>query len=270
MSDQLEQTEPWKALSRWTPARIAMGRVGSSLPTNAVLEFDMDHACARDAVHEPFNVAAMQSTLEAAGFHTLLAHSRAHDRAEYLRRPDLGRLLDPACAESLRRDSPVPLQTLTVVVADGLSSFAPAAHALPVLRRLRDGLVDWNLDPIVIATQSRVALGDEIGELRHAEAVIILIGERPGLKSADSLGAYLTYAPRRGRMDSERNCISNIRPGGTSYDLAVFKLLHLLNRARALGATGVTLKDDSDDLIQSPADQPSSQLDPPGHTGSVR
>lgn len=260
MKHELAQPEPWKVLSRWTSARIAMGRIGASMPTNAILEFDMDHARARDAVHEPFNTEAMQEALEDIGFPTLLVRSRAPDRATYLRRPDLGRALDPASAESLRRGGPSPSRTLTVVVADGLSSFAPTSHALAFLLRLRDGLVGWHLDPIVIATQARVALADEIGELRGSEATLILIGERPGLKSADSLGAYLTYAPRTGRMDSERNCISNIRPSGISYDVAVFTLLHLLNRARAIGTSGIALKDDSSEVLLSPPAPPTSLL----------
>jgi ethanolamine ammonia-lyase small subunit len=234
------------------------------MPTRAVLDFDIDHARARDAVHAPFDTGAMQSALEEAGFSVVLARSRARNRAEYLRRPDLGRALDPTSAESLRLMSPAPSGTLTVVVADGLSSLASSSNALGFLLRLRDGLVDWHLDPIVVATQARVALADEIGELRQAEAVLILIGERPGLKSADSLGAYLTYAPRKGRMDSERNCISNIRPAGISYDVAVFKLLHLLDRARATGATGIVLKDDSDQMLGSPFLEPPSLPTPPG------
>jgi len=245
--DELVKAEPWRALSQWTSARIAMGRVGASMPTAAVLEFNLDHAQARDAIHTPLDTSRMQQEFEQAGFRTLVARSRARDRSEYLRRPDLGRLLDPLCIAPLKRDSAAPEGTLTVVVADGLSSLAPASHALAVLRRLRDGLVDWQLDDVVLATEARVALADEIGQLRRAEAALILIGERPGLKSPHSMGAYLTYGPRIGRMDSERNCISNIRPESLSYDVAVFRLLHLLARARMLGATGVALKDDSED-----------------------
>jgi ethanolamine ammonia-lyase small subunit len=223
-----------------------MGRVGASMPTEAVLEFDMDLARARDAIHETLDTENMRHALESAGFTALTVRSRARDRAEYLRRPDLGRSLDGSSREALAREDNGSKGTLTVVVADGLSSLAPTRHALPLIERLRDGLVDWSLDSIVIATQARVALGDEIGERRKAEAVLVLIGERPGLKSPDSLGAYLTYNPRIGRMDSERNCISNIRPEGLTYEIAVFKLLHLLTQARKLGATGVALKDQSD------------------------
>jgi ethanolamine ammonia-lyase small subunit len=226
-----------------------MGRVGASMPTEAILEFDMDLARARDAIHAALDTDSMRQALELAGFKTLTARSRARDRAEYLRRPDLGRSLDDSSREGLAQSHDDSAGTLAVVVADGLSSLAPTCHALAVLERLRDGLADWCLDSIVIATQARVALGDEIGELRRAEAVLVLIGERPGLKSPDSLGAYLTYGPRIGRMDSERNCISNIRPEGLTYEVAVFKLLHLLTQARKLGTTGVALKDDSDSTL---------------------
>jgi ethanolamine ammonia-lyase small subunit len=135
---------------------------------------------------------------------------------------------------------------LTVVIADGLSALAPMRHAIPLLEVLQKSLSGWVLDSIVLATQARVALADEIGHARGAEATIILIGERPGLNSVDSLGAYLTYQPQSGRTDAERNCVSNIRPEGLSYAHAAFKLLFLLNGARTLGLSGVALKDDSD------------------------
>lgn len=246
MKDELVQVESWRSLSRWTSARIAMGRVGASLPTQAVLEFSLDHARARDTIHVPLDVNTLQAQFQQAGFHSTHVWSQARDRAEYLRRPDLGRVLDSACTKIFEGLNVAPPAMLTVVVADGLSSLAPASHALPILERLRAGLVDWNLDSVIVATQARVALGDEIGRLRGAEAVLALIGERPGLKSADSLGAYLTYRPHPGCTDAERNCISNIRAGGLSYDEAVFRLLHLLGKARKLGCTGVALKDDSD------------------------
>ncbi|RZU38826.1 ethanolamine ammonia-lyase subunit EutC [Edaphobacter modestus] len=248
MSESPSRVEPWHSLTQWTSARIAMGRAGASMPTASVLEFNSDHALARDAIHTALDTFLLERRFAAAGFRTLSAWSRARDRSEYLRRPDLGRSLDPACVPALRADDDAQSATLTVVVADGLSALAPASHALPLLELLRDGLAQWTLDPVVIATQARVALGDEIGQLRRAEAVLVLIGERPGLKSPDSLGAYLTYLPRAGRMDSERNCVSNIRPAGLTYDQAVFRLLHLLTQARVLGATGVSLKDGSDTL----------------------
>ena len=237
-----EDPAGWLALRRYTDARIALGRVGASLPTREILDFDMAHARARDAVHTSLDRSAFESQLQEAGFATLHVHSRAADRSEYLRRPDLGRQLAPECHEALRIHEPVH-HRLTIAVADGLSASAAAHHALPLLMQLRNRLTDWSLDTVIIATQARVALADEIGELRGSEAVAILIGERPGLSSPDSLGIYMTYAPRRGRTDAERNCISNIRVGGLSYSEAAFRLQHLLGEARRQGQSGVTVKD---------------------------
>lgn len=246
MSDRPVPLEPWHALTQWTSARIAMGRAGASMRTDSVLEFNGDHALARDAIYTPLNTDGMRERFAQEGFAAAVVRSRVKDRSEYLRRPDLGRKLHADCTAELAREARAEEDRLTVVVADGLSALAPELHALPLLRELRKGLTAWHLDEIVIATQARVALGDEIGQLRQAKAVLVLIGERPGLKSPDSLGAYLTYEPRVGRMDAERNCVSNIRPAGLSYEQAAFRLLHLLRQARALGATGVSLKDDSD------------------------
>jgi len=248
MNRPLTTPDRWSILSRFTQARIGLGRAGSSLPTNSLLDFSMAHARARDTIHTPLDVTKLHRELEDAGFSTLHVHSRAATRSEYLQRPDLGRRLTAESAELLQsKSSPdnVTEHRLTIVIADGLSSLAPAEHALPLLATLRPHLVQWQLDSIIIATQARVALADEIGALRHAEMTIILIGERPGLKSADSLGAYLTWRPRIGRTDAERNCISNIRPEGLSYERATEKLLYLLNGARTLGATGISLKDNS-------------------------
>lgn len=230
------------ALRRYTDARIALGRVGASLPTREILNFDMAHARARDAVQIPLDTTALERQLQGAGFATLHARSRAADRSEYLRRPDLGRQLAPECEGALRTREPVD-RRLTVVVADGLSAFAAARHATPLLTELRGHLTGWSLDAVIIATQARVALADEIGELRNSEAVAILIGERPGLSSPDSLGIYMTYAPRRGRTDAERNCISNVRPGGLAYGEAAFRLHYLLERARLQGQSGLAVKD---------------------------
>ncbi|WP_047488735.1 ethanolamine ammonia-lyase subunit EutC [Terriglobus sp. TAA 43] len=247
MERSLVNSESWSSLSEWTSARIALGRVGVSLPTNPLLDFNMDHARARDAVHAALDVTALSAQLREHGFIAKQANSKAKDRSEYLRRPDLGRQLNPECLASLKEDDAPSIRRITIVVADGLSALAPSLHALPMLTRLRDALPDWELDP-VLATQARVALADDIGELRHANISLIFIGERPGLKSPDSLGAYLTYAPRRGRTDAERNCVSNIRPAGLSYDEAAFRLAHLIQSAYALGASGTQLKDDSDSI----------------------
>jgi ethanolamine ammonia-lyase small subunit len=250
MNKHLTKDDPWRGLTQWTSARIAIGRAGVSIPTTPLLAFNSDHALARDAIYTPLNIARMRQIFQDAGFETCTVTSRARNRPDYLRHPNLGRLLDPTSAETLQRKARLS-RVLTVVVADGLSALAPMTHALPLLEALHDGLADWILDRVVLATEARVALGDEVGQIRGAEAVLVLIGERPGLKSPDSLGAYLTYQPQVGRMDSERNCVSNIRPDGLSYQQAAFRLLHLLSRARILGATGVALKDNSDQrLIQ--------------------
>jgi ethanolamine ammonia-lyase small subunit len=253
MSDELEapnRRDPWLGLSTLTPARIALGRSGASLPTTPALDFAMAHARARDAIHTALDVEGLAAELNAAGFPTQLVTSQINSRAEYLLRPDLGRRLS---ADSQSRiDSRPQDRRLTVVIADGLSSLAPRRHALPLLTTLREGLANWQLDDIFLATQARVALGDEIGELRHAEAVLILIGERPGLQASDSLGAYLTYRPRVGCSDAGRNCVSNIRPGGLTFPEAARRLLYLLNGARALQQSGVALKDDSNVLPYGP------------------
>lgn len=244
MTQFLATPDPWRTLARFTQARIGLGRAGSSLPTEAMLDFSMAHARARDAVHAPFETDQLARELETAGLAARQVWSRARDRSEYLHRPDLGRRLSPACVENLL-PSPGSARRLSVVIADGLSSLAPAQHAVPLLHVLAPQLADWELDDIVLATQARVALGDEIGSLRGAEAVVMLIGERPGLNATDSLGAYLTYKPYIGRSDAERNCISNIRPAGLSYEHAAYKLAYLLHKARVLGCTGVQLKDNS-------------------------
>ena len=246
MMKPLAMPDPWNSLSRFTGARIGLGRAGASLPTRALLDFGMDHALARDVIYRPLDAERLARELEASGFCTKRAWSQATDREAYLHRPDLGRRLDAACIGGLR-DGTSGAHRLSIIVADGLSSLAPAQHVLPLLRELRSRLGEWELDDVVIATQARVALGDEIGSLRNAEAGMVLIGERPGLNASDSLGAYLTYRPFVGRVDAERNCVSNIRPAGLSYENAAYKLAYLLEEARLLGGTGVRLKDASDE-----------------------
>jgi ethanolamine ammonia-lyase small subunit len=249
----LVEPDTWAALRALTPARIALGRVGASQPTGAQLAFSLAHAQARDAVHEPLDVVGLDAGLTAAGFEVLHAHSRAADRAQYLRRPDLGRRLDDASVSRLRSAARTPAPELVFVVADGLSALAVARHAVPMLEAARARLPGWSIGPVVVAGQARVALGDEAGELLGARAVALLVGERPGLSSPDSLGIYLTWAPRVGRTDAERNCISNIRPEGLSYARAAITLAGLLEGARRLGATGVSLKDESGDTPALPA-----------------
>lgn len=235
--------DPWTALRAHTMARIALGRAGASLPTAEWLQLAEAHALARDAVHTPLDVPWLEADLRRHGFEPQVVASAAPDRASYLRRPDLGRRLSPACAGSLEPAA----GGIAVVLADGLSARATQRHAVPLLRALRT-LLQAAGEPIaavVVATQARVALGDEIGERLGARAVLVLIGERPGLSSPDSLGAYLTWAPRTGRSDAERNCVSNIRPEGQPPAQAAARLAWLLAAARRLGATGVALKDES-------------------------
>ena len=255
-------TNPWDALRRFTNARIALGRAGSSLPTAPLLAFNLSHAQARDAVHQPLDVAALHASLRESGFDTLDVESAAPDREHYLRRPDLGRKLSDESTMRLRDYAAAAPAAFDVVfvVADGLSAYAATRHAVPLLERMRSMLAGVSMGPIVVARQARVALGDGIGELLRGRIVVMLIGERPGLSSPDSLGIYLTYEPRIGKSDAERNCISNVRPEGLGYDAAAFKLHYLLTEAARLKLTGVKLKDDSDALL--PAAMTGSVLAP--------
>jgi ethanolamine ammonia-lyase small subunit len=230
-------------LRRLTPARIALGRSGSSQPTRAVLEFELAHAQARDAVLAPLDTAALRQQLEADGWPTLEVCSRAADRTAYLARPDWGRRLSEASAASLCALDP-PGADLALVVSDGLSSVAVARHAANLLRALRPLLsAATRIAPIVVATQARVALSDEIGACLKARVAVSIIGERPGLSSPDSLGLYLTYAPQPGRNDAERNCISNIRPPqGLAYTEAAQLLAALLHAALDQRCSGIALR----------------------------
>ena len=227
----------WRDLRRFTPARVALGRVGNGLPTAAHLEFQAAHAAARDAVHAELNVEQLAADLAAAGLSSTTVHSACPDRRTYLLRPDLGRRLAEGEAARLPRTPGIAF-----VVADGLSATAVQRHAAPLLALVMPAL--GATGPVVIARQGRVALGDEIGAALGAEAVAVLIGERPGLSTPDSLGLYLTWQPRPGRTDAERNCISNIRPEGLPIPEAAAKLLWLIAAMRRLGLTGVALKDE--------------------------
>jgi ethanolamine ammonia-lyase small subunit len=230
----------WTALRRHTSARIGLGRAGDSIPTARLLEFEAAHAAARDAVHTPIDVEGLRARLD--GLPTITVRSAAVDRSQYLQRPDLGRRLDPGCAAQLAHGA----YDVAFVIMDGLSARAVHDHAAAVLTATLERLPGWTVAPIVLATQGRVALGDEIGERLGAALVVVLLGERPGLSAADSLGIYLTAHPRVGRKDSERNCISNVRPPeGLEYAAAAGKLVHLMREARRLGITGVGLKDDA-------------------------
>jgi ethanolamine ammonia-lyase small subunit len=234
-------------LRAYTSARVGLRRAGTSLATRELLDMAQCLAEARDAVHAGLSTVSLRAQLEERGLQAHALKSAACDRAEYLRRPDLGRQLSAASRRNLEQIHPEP-GGLVVVFADGLSAIAVERHALPVLDELLTHLrgdQGWRVGPAVIVEQARVAIGDEIGERLRAAAVLLFIGERPGLSAPDSLGAYITWAPRSGRSDAERNCISNIRPEGLSYRLAAGKIAGYLAQARKLGLTGVALKEES-------------------------
>jgi ethanolamine ammonia-lyase small subunit len=228
--------DPFARLRAATPARIGLGQVGDGLPTRAVLEFQLAHALARDAVHARADFRGLADAL--APLQCLEVTSRAPDRTAYLRRPDLGRQLDAGRSASL----PAGPYDVAIMVGDGLSASAVDAHAAGVIRETLARLPESiRVAPVVLA------LGDDVGEALDARLVVVLIGERPGLSVADSLGAYLTFDPKRGRRDSERNCISNIHAkGGLSHSAAAAKLAWLISESFRLGLSGVDLKDDQD------------------------
>jgi ethanolamine ammonia-lyase small subunit len=246
----------WNSLRAFTDARIALGRAGVSQPTAAHLAFQLAHAQARDAVHGQLDVGGMQQALEALGQRAVHLHSAAPDRARYLQRPDWGRRLNETSREKLLALRPAegaaPFD-LAVVVADGLSPLAVQRHAPALLTHLlpllRAGGVaqPWRLAPLALVEQGRVAVGDEVGECLGARCVLVLIGERPGLSSPDSLGVYFTWAPRVGRSDAERNCISNVRDAGLAPEKAALKLHTLLCEARRRELSGIALKDETTD-----------------------
>jgi len=254
MSEKNVIANPWQALRQFTDARIALGRAGVSQPTEAQLAFQLAHAQARDAVHlaldAPRLARALETGLGLAEDACLRLHSAAADRHVYLQRPDLGRRLDAASCETLQ-DVAARRYDLALVVADGLSALAIEQNALPFLQALlpRIAREGWSLAPLAIVEQGRVAVGDEVGELLRARMVAVLVGERPGLSSPDSMGLYLTWAPRTGLSDESRNCISNVRPAGLGYAEAAARLHYLLGEAFRRGLSGVALKDESGDAV---------------------
>ncbi|WP_322966203.1 ethanolamine ammonia-lyase subunit EutC [Sphingomonas fuzhouensis] len=243
MAGEQDRRDPVAWLRAATQARIGLERAGHALPTRPMLAFQWDHARARDAVHgaiDPDRIAAALSQPP------IVVNSQATDRTRYLTRPDLGRRLDAESKAVLKRHESG--FDLAIVLADGLSAAAVQAHGAAMVELIGQALPDWRIAPPIIARQARVALGDEVGEALGAAMVLVLIGERPGLSSPDSLGAYLTASPRVGRRDSERNCISNIRPPhGLSYRAAADTILWLMRQVRLGHATGVSLKDLRDD-----------------------
>jgi len=239
----------WRDLRRLTTARIGLRRTGAALATRDMLDFQLAHARARDAVHAPLDEAKLAADLSALGLPVIPVASAAADRQTYLMRPDLGRALAPDAQAVLakKRDD----YDVVFVVADGLSALAIQRHAPPVLARAIAALQAqaWTIAPLVTVRNGRVAVGDAIADALAAKCVAVLIGERPGLSAPDSMGIYLTWQPNAKTTDAERNCISNVRPEGIDYDTAAFKLTHLLHAMRARAISGIALKDDSDQLL---------------------
>jgi ethanolamine ammonia-lyase small subunit len=254
----IQELTPWGRLRQYTDARIALGRTGTSMPTRELLRFGQAHAMARDAVLTEADFSRLRSA------DTLSIRSQAAHRSEYLRRPDLGRRLHPESAALLRGVKQHPTPDVLVMVSDGLSAVAAQRQAAGVLGLLLPGLQALGLSvaPVLLATQARVALADEAAVLLGARLVIHLIGERPGLSSPDSLGAYLTYAPRSGTPDSARNCVSNIRPAGLDAGVAARRLLYLSAEALRRGLSGVDLKDESREAAEGGMLNRSSGMEP--------
>jgi len=241
--------DPWQGLRAFTAARIALGRAGGSIPTGPLLDFQLAHARARDAVEHDLDANAVAGRLRDRGWDVRQLGSAAPDRRSFIQRPDLGRILGDASKAALERCPPARHDAV-LVVADGLSSMAVERHAAPLLDALRPLLAGagWRLAPLCLVRQGRVAIGDEIGALVGAQLAVVLIGERPGLSSPDSLGVYLTWDPLPGRTNAERNCISNIRPEGLGYAAAAHKLFHLMTAARLRRISGVDLKEEAPPL----------------------
>ena len=244
-------TDPWIALRRFTQARIALGRAGHAVPTQALLDFQLAHAQARDAVQLPWNINAFAGQLRDIGEETLILQTPVSNRSEYLRRPDFGRVLTEESRIRLRNLKASGVD-VALIVSNGLSSTAVERRGIALLQTILEGLRvrQFRIAPISLVANGRVALLDDIGSVLGARVSVIVIGERPGLSAADSLGIYLSYAPKKGNTDAERNCISNIHPPeGLSYESATKKLLYLIEESIRRGFSGVALKDEMDGLL---------------------
>jgi len=237
--------DPWNQLRSATPARIALGRSGGGLPTDEWLQFKSAHAAARDAVHRPFHAERVVQDLAAFGLDVYIVDSCAADRLIFLQRPDLGRRLNDRSRYALQQLPRSDAQPdLVIIISDGLSALAIESQARPLLDNLMPRLAGgWKFAPLIVARFGRVALQDEIGQTLGAQLALTLIGERPGLGSADSLGAYLVHGPRPGNTDANRNCVSNIRAEGLPPHIAADTIHYLLTEARRRRISGVQLKD---------------------------
>ena len=242
----LHVVDPWSGLRSLTRARIALGRAGGSLPTAELLAFSAAHAAARDAVWTELDLDRLESDLTPLGLPVLRLATQAPKRATFLRRPDLGRRLDAASEARVAEGAPPGGCDVAVILGDGLSARGVQAHAPSLTADLVERLRARGLrvGPIVLVRQARVAVEDPIGAALGARAAVILIGERPGLGTADSVGAYLVFGPRVGRTDAERNCVSSIRPDGLPIPAAAELVGWLLGEALRRGLTGVELKDE--------------------------
>jgi ethanolamine ammonia-lyase small subunit len=247
MSDDLPG--PWDALRRLTAARIGLKRSGASLATAPLLEFQFAHARARDAVHQALDTGQLEKDLTGLGLPTLTVDSLAKNRPQFLMRPDLGRQLSPEAERTVATKKGT--YDIAFVISDGLSAGAAQKHAGPLLAEIIPALKDWRIAPLVTVRLGRVGAGDAVATALNATAVVILLGERPGLTAPDSLGAYLTWKPRPDTTEAGRNCVSNIRPEGVKYADAARTIVHLLRAMRANGASGIALKDESDRLLLS-------------------
>ena len=235
----------WHPLKAYTAARIALGRTGTAIPLKEVLEFKLAFAFAKDAVYSALDTEGLEQKLKVLGIPIYTLQSKATTRAEYLQRPDWGRLLDETSLDLLKNNRQETPYDVAIIIADGLSATAMNKHAFPVVDLLIKALksMHYTVAPLAIVKQGRVAIGDETGYGLNAQMSVVLIGERPGLTSPDSMGAYLTFHPKPGLTDESRNCISNIRPEGLSYELATHKILYLIQEAFRLQLSGVELKD---------------------------
>jgi ethanolamine ammonia-lyase small subunit len=240
------ELDNWHILKKYTNARIALGRSGNSLPTNKVLEFRMAHAMAKDAINTELDLLNLVEDVKKLGLNSILLQSQITNDIDYLKNPNMGRLLNEISLKKLE-DCPEKNNTLSIIIADGLSAEAVNIHAIKLIEQLIPKLKFKNISPIIVVKYARVAISDEIGEMLNSNIALILIGERPGLSSPTSMGAYITYNPKKGNTDEKRNCISNIQTEGLSYEFAAMKIAYLIDEMLHKKLSGVDLKDNFSD-----------------------
>jgi len=240
------ELDNWHILKKYTNARIALGRSGNSLPTDKVLEFRMAHAMAKDAINTALDLLNLVEDVKKLGLNSILLQSQITSDIDYLKNPNMGRLLNEMSLKKLE-DCPEKNNTLSIIIADGLSAEAVNIHAIKLIEQLIPKLKFKNISPIIIVKYARVAISDEIGEMLNSNIALILIGERPGLSSPTSMGAYITYNPKKGNTDEKRNCISNIQTEGLSYEFAAMKIAYLIDEMIHKKLSGVDLKDNFSD-----------------------